>query len=210
MSRSEATTEDKILNGALDEFADYGFDGARVDNIASRSGVNKAMIYYYFGSKENLYETIVKNIASIIQSSIIELASNVDGDPSDKFYLLIERYIDIVSVIDRRYLRIMMRELASGGSFFKKIVLPTVIVPVMTLVESIFKAEIASGRIRELNPYLTQIQIIGSIVFFNIIRIPLEDSPLSDIIFKDNYIEAFKSNMLSIIKQGIEKKEASL
>jgi AcrR family transcriptional regulator len=210
MSRSEATTEDKILNGALDEFADYGFDGARVDNIASRSGVNKAMIYYYFGSKENLYETIVKNIASIIQSSIIELASNVDGDPLDKFYLLIERYIDIVSVIDRRYLRIMMRELASGGSFFKKIVLPTVIVPVMTLVESIFKAEIASGRIRELNLYLTQIQIIGSIVFFNIIRIPLEDSPLSDIIFKDNFIEGFMSNMLSIIKQGIEKKEASL
>ncbi len=210
MSRSEATTEDKILNGALDEFADYGFDGARVDRIAARSGLNKAMIYYYFKSKENLYETIVKNIASIIQSSIIELASNVDGDPLDKFYLLIERYIDIVSVIDRRYLRIMMRELASGGSFFKKIVLPTVIVPVMTLVESIFKAEIASGRIRELNPYLTQIQIIGSIVFFNIIRIPLEDSPLSDIIFKDNYIEAFKSNMLSIIKQGIEKKEASL
>nr|MBP9043590.1 TetR/AcrR family transcriptional regulator [Spirochaetota bacterium] len=181
-----------------------------VDRIAARSGLNKAMIYYYFKSKENLYETIVKNIASIIQSSIIELASNVDGDPLDKFYLLIERYIDIVSVIDRRYLRIMMRELASGGSFFKKIVLPTVIVPVMTLVESIFKAEIASGRIRELNPYLTQIQIIGSIVFFNIIRIPLEDSPLSDIIFKDNYIEAFKSNMLSIIKQGIEKKEASL
>jgi len=210
MSRSEATTEDKILNGALDEFAELGFDGARVDRIAARSGLNKAMIYYYFKSKENLYETIVKNIASIIQSSIIELASNVDGDPLDKFYLLIERYIDIVSVIDRRYLRIMMRELASGGSFFKKIVLPTVIVPVMTLVESIFKAEIASGRIRELNPYLTQIQIIGSIVFFNIIRIPLEDSPLSDIIFKDNYIEAFKSNMLSIIKQSIEKKEASL
>ncbi|HON15357.1 MAG TPA: TetR/AcrR family transcriptional regulator [Spirochaetota bacterium] len=210
MSRSEATTEDKILNGALDEFAELGFDGARVDRIAARSGLNKAMIYYYFKSKENLYETIVKNIASIIQSSIIELASNVDGEPLDKFYLLIERYIDIVSVIDRRYLRIMMRELASGGSFFKKIVLPTVIVPVMTLVESIFKAEIASGRIRELNPYLTQIQIIGSIVFFNIIRIPLEDSPLSDIIFKDNYIEAFKSNMLSIIKQGIEKKEASL
>lgn len=210
MSRSEATTEDKILNGALDEFAELGFDGARVDRIAARSGLNKAMIYYYFKSKENLYETIVKNIASIIQSSIIELASNVDGDPLDKFYLLIERYIDIVSVIDRRYLRIMMRELASGGSFFKKIVLPTVIVPVMALVESIFKAEIASGRIRELNPYLTQIQIIGSIVFFNIIRIPLEDSPLSDIIFKDNYIEAFKSNMLSIIKQGIEKKEASL
>ncbi len=210
MSRSEATTEDKILNGALDEFAELGFDGARVDRIAARSGLNKAMIYYYFKSKENLYETIVKNIASIIQSSIIELASNVDGDPLDKFYLLIERYIDIVSVIDRRYLRIMMRELASGGSFFKKIVLPTVIVPVMTLVESIFKAELASGRIRELNPYLTQIQIIGSIVFFNIIRIPLEDSPLSDIIFKDNYIEAFKSNMLSIIKQSIEKKEASL
>lgn len=210
MSRSEATTEDKILNGALDEFAELGFDGARVDRIAARSGLNKAMIYYYFKSKENLYETIVKNIASIIQSSIIELASNVDADPLDKFYLLIERYIDIVSVIDRRYLRIMMRELASGGSFFKKIVLPTVIVPVMTLVESIFKAEIASGRIRELNPYLTQIQIIGSIVFFNIIRIPLEDSPLRDIIFKDDYIEAFKSNMLSIIKQGIEKKEASL
>jgi TetR/AcrR family transcriptional regulator len=50
----------KILDAALAEFSTYGFEGARVDRIARRGDVNKAMIFYYFSSKHNLYITLIK------------------------------------------------------------------------------------------------------------------------------------------------------
>ena len=53
-------TRDKILDTARDEFAQSGLDGARVDRIAERAGVNKAMIYYHFKSKEDLYQVVIE------------------------------------------------------------------------------------------------------------------------------------------------------
>jgi AcrR family transcriptional regulator len=44
-----------LLDAALDEFAERGYAGARVADIAERAGVNKQLINYYFGSKEGLY-----------------------------------------------------------------------------------------------------------------------------------------------------------
>lgn len=51
----------KILKAAEEIFAEEGFDGARVDDIAKRAGVNKALIYYYFESKEQILEELSKN-----------------------------------------------------------------------------------------------------------------------------------------------------
>jgi len=54
MHNSEQT-KSRILAAALDEFAEKGFAGTRVDEIARHAGVNKAMIYYYFANKEELF-----------------------------------------------------------------------------------------------------------------------------------------------------------
>jgi len=48
----------RLLAAALDEFADKGFAGARVGEIAARAGVNKQLISYYFGGKEGLYRAV--------------------------------------------------------------------------------------------------------------------------------------------------------
>ncbi|MCF5386877.1 TetR family transcriptional regulator, partial [Pseudomonas syringae] len=50
----EKTRED-ILQAAVAEFVAHGLSGARVDAIAERTKTSKRMIYYYFGSKEQLY-----------------------------------------------------------------------------------------------------------------------------------------------------------
>jgi len=52
-------TRDRILAAAVDEFAEKGFFGARVDSIAEASGINKRMIYAHFESKENLYSEVL-------------------------------------------------------------------------------------------------------------------------------------------------------
>ena len=45
----------RILEAATGEFAERGYDGARIEAIARRAGVNKALLYYYFPSKGELY-----------------------------------------------------------------------------------------------------------------------------------------------------------
>jgi len=56
---TEVGTREKIIEAARSEFAQYGRAGARVDRIAEKAGVNKAMIYYHFHSKENLYHEVI-------------------------------------------------------------------------------------------------------------------------------------------------------
>lgn len=61
VTRDPEGTRRRILDAALDEFAAKGLDGARVDAIAARAGVNKRMLYYYFGSKDDLYRAVLRN-----------------------------------------------------------------------------------------------------------------------------------------------------
>ncbi len=206
MTKKDKSTEEKIINAALDEFAELGYAGARVDSIAERGRINKAMIYYYYKSKEKLYERILTDIATEIYGQIKE--ASADGyEPIEQFYSIIGRYVDLLKLIDRRFMRIYMREIASGGEFFRKIAVPNLVMPVMTIVEPLFKKGVERGEIRDLNPYMTFLQIIGGIIFFNIIRIPMEGSAVEGVIFKDNFYEEFRINMFRILKEGIEVKE---
>ena len=50
------------------EFAEFGFDGARIARIAERARVNKQLLYYYFGSKSKLYESVVRYVADTLGS----------------------------------------------------------------------------------------------------------------------------------------------
>ena len=50
---------DRILDAASAVFAELGFAGARVDDIAERAGVNKAMLYYHVGDKQALYSAVL-------------------------------------------------------------------------------------------------------------------------------------------------------
>ena len=61
MNRSDITKE-KILAAAEEVFSEKGIAGARVDEIAELSSVNKRMIYVYFGSKEQLYENVLRRV----------------------------------------------------------------------------------------------------------------------------------------------------
>ena len=59
--RNADVTREKLLLAATAEFAAHGAAGARIDRIAERAGVNKRMIYAYFGSKERLLETVLEH-----------------------------------------------------------------------------------------------------------------------------------------------------
>jgi TetR/AcrR family transcriptional regulator len=76
--RGEARTS--ILGAARVEFGSHGFSGARVDQIARRAGVNKQLIYYYFGSKRGLFRA-----ATAPLSADIEQPTAGGGTAPDRF-----------------------------------------------------------------------------------------------------------------------------
>jgi TetR/AcrR family transcriptional regulator len=63
-------TEEKILSAAHAEFCEKGLDGARMESIAKRAGVNKALLHYYFRSKEKLFKVTIKNVVSELWNDV--------------------------------------------------------------------------------------------------------------------------------------------
>ncbi|AJF69089.1 TetR/AcrR family transcriptional regulator [Streptomyces vietnamensis] len=66
-TRDAARTRAEILDVATEEFARLGFAGARVDEIAARMRTTKRMIYYYFGSKEQLFTEVLERAYTVIR-----------------------------------------------------------------------------------------------------------------------------------------------
>lgn len=73
-----------IMDTAIEVFAEYGYDGARVDEIALRAGVNKSLIYYHYEGKEHLLKEMIVGffedyekmlVENVISSEQIEMAS---------------------------------------------------------------------------------------------------------------------------------------
>jgi TetR/AcrR family transcriptional regulator len=198
----DTSSENRIKNAALREFAQFGLEGARVDRIAHKAKINKAMIYYHFKSKEDLYESLLSEFYSQIFPRIVEKLPP-DVGPAEKLEALVTYFIDLISGLDQDFVRVMLWELSSGGKYFKKLMLPKVIIPMMGVVQELFNNGIQKGAFKKIVPHLTFIQMLGSIVFTNAIRITLSDTDFGKMIFQDDFFEDYKKNLLTIMKTGI-------
>lgn len=68
--RDSAATKALLLHAATEEFAEYGLAGARIDRIADRAGVNKRLIYVYFGDKDRLFDAVVDDQAEAVVKAV--------------------------------------------------------------------------------------------------------------------------------------------
>ncbi|VVE09022.1 TetR family transcriptional regulator [Pandoraea morbifera] len=62
IKRDPERTRQRILAAAIEEFAERGSSGARVDSIARRADINERMLYYYFGNKDQLYLAVLEEV----------------------------------------------------------------------------------------------------------------------------------------------------
>ena len=86
----------EILQVAEQLFAEEGFDGTSVRDIAKKANVNIAMISYYFGSKEKMLEALVLNRISDMRLQLVSLY-NENISPTEKIDKLIELYISRIN-----------------------------------------------------------------------------------------------------------------
>ncbi|MBP7586071.1 MAG: TetR/AcrR family transcriptional regulator [Spirochaetes bacterium] len=196
------TTEEKIITSALEEFAEHGYEGARVDRIAERAGVNKAMIYYHYKGKENLYEKIIRDTATGIRAYIQERMIP-DVNSLDDVIAMFSFFADYLHGLDLNFFRILMREISSGGKYLRDVFLPNTLLPFMSVYVEAAKKLKEEGKIKDVDPVYTFLQLAGSILYFNLLRIVLRDSQAFSLVFRENYLADFKKNFSLIVREGI-------
>jgi AcrR family transcriptional regulator len=68
--RDAKATQERLLLAAIDEFAEHGLAGARIDRIAERAGANKRLIYAYFGSKDDLFDAVLARTLGLLTEAV--------------------------------------------------------------------------------------------------------------------------------------------
>lgn len=68
--RNAKATQERLLLAAVDEFAERGLAGARIDRIAERADANKRLIYAYFGSKDDLFDAVLARTLGVLTEAV--------------------------------------------------------------------------------------------------------------------------------------------
>jgi TetR/AcrR family transcriptional regulator len=156
----------RILGAAKDVFAEKGFGGARVDEIAERAGVNKAALYYHIGDKKALYAEVIHDV---IGTAARRLSVGIEAakTPEDK----VRTYIrTLVAAFDEnpQMPRLMMRELASGGQSLPDVFFQDLFSIFRTL-SGVIEEGRAQGVFIETLPLIVHFMTIGATVIYKTI-----------------------------------------
>jgi TetR/AcrR family transcriptional regulator len=167
------TSESRILAGARQEFIEHGLRGARMQAIADRCGVNKALLHYYFRSKEGLYQAVLQEIVQTMRAAIDEQL--ITPSTGDDIQALLHRFISVyIRTLHSNpdFPRFMFREIADGGTNMSKL-----IESVAPLVKNIpieinrrLLAGMESGKIKRVPPLHLMLNVLGMCIFTFIAR----------------------------------------
>lgn len=91
----DENTEVQILDAAKSVFQSKGMDGARMQEIANKAGINKAMLHYYYRSKQLLFEAVFKNAFSLLAPQLNTIL-NDDSSIEDKVRNFTSNYITFI------------------------------------------------------------------------------------------------------------------
>jgi len=160
--KDSGTTKERILDTATELFSDKGFDGTKVQEIADAAGVNKAMLYYYFKSKDDLLMAVIGRFIEGIRDSIPRyFASSRDAARNIEAFL--DFYIDYL-VRNRLFVRLMAWELLSGRHI--RTIAEDYLVPTFGPMREKISQAIAEGAIRPVSPEHTINSVLGMNVFY--------------------------------------------
>jgi AcrR family transcriptional regulator len=152
-----------IFAAAAREFAERGYDAAGVDRIALHAKINKAMIYYHYGSKLGLYLEVLRDMFRAVGARARAIADG-PGVATQKLDAW------IVAVVEEAGARswfppIMLREIASGGTHLDAETLG-MMNAVYAAVRDVITQGQAEGDFRDADPLLTHLTIMPPILIF--------------------------------------------
>ena len=160
-------TRSRILDAALSEFSANGLAGARTERIAAAAGVNKALLYYYFDSKEKLYLAALEMIAAKVRDSSMAVFL-LDGTAGERILRAALNHFDRI-LAQQEFQSLMQQEmmrLHKGESGAMPVLVKRVFAPVMTMFQAMLREGITSGELINVDWMQILLSALGANVFY--------------------------------------------
>lgn len=153
----------RIVSSAQSHFARFGYDGARVDEIAREAGINKATLYYQVGDKSALYYAVLEPLLTEV---VGDLERNVGREPTAESRL--RAYVATLAhllVRQRDLAPLLLREAVAGGEH-----LPDALVRQLARINQILRTVlldgVANGEFRAMDVLTLQSLVVGGLLFY--------------------------------------------
>jgi TetR/AcrR family transcriptional regulator len=163
-----ASPESRILAAARSEFIERGLRGARMQSIADRASVNKALLHYYFRSKEKLYDSVLQDIMRTLLGAVRAQLPRETGqdDFRSLLRLMVTSYISTLRK-NQDFPRFMLREIVDGGAHLPVMVneLITSFGDIPLRIHRQLTAQMTQGKIRRVDPIHFALNILGMCIF---------------------------------------------
>ncbi len=193
-SRADQTRE-KILRAAMHEFSAHGLSGARIDAIAAAAGTNKALLYYYFKSKQDLYYAALEAVSGkVLQDMLAALDSRFS--PGERLLRSALTHFDRI-LAKHEFQSLMQQEMvrfrhgASMPDSFRKAFRPMLAKLLATVAEGIQASELCDN-----DPLQVIYVALGANVFYflsaPIVQMALPFKPLETRALKERREAAVK------------------
>jgi TetR/AcrR family transcriptional regulator len=201
---SEHETREKILKTAAHLFGEYGKNGVSTMDIARAAHVNKALIFYYFGSKDELYRSVFKNLLSGFAETIRNnMLVSEPGLPAIETFM--KSHISILRE-NQNMIRLIIRELLFSKEHEPSILLKDaaeILISLRTELMYALSSARNSGQIRLVDPMQTIVSILSLDVFFFLSK-PLAKM-VNPNINEDKFEENRIDHVLDLLMNGLRK-----
>jgi AcrR family transcriptional regulator len=154
--------KEHIINNAIELFARNGFEGTSIRDLAAAADVNVAMVNYYFGTKEKLFESLVEMKSAATKGILTEIANDSTLSGIEKINSIIEVYVTKL-FSGRQFHRVIHQELMLGNRETLQTIIVNLLFPNSLTIKEIIKAAIKKGEFREVDPELTVATLMGTI-----------------------------------------------
>lgn len=199
MIASSENTEAQILNAAREVFIAKGLDGARMQEIADHAGINKALLHYYFRTKEKLFEAVFSEVASNLFPAMKQVI-NAELGIKEKITFFVKVYLKVIS--ENPFIPgFVMNTLNIDPGRFLQYISKAEINPMLLQVQ--LNEEAARGLIRPVKAENLFVNIIAMCIF------PFLARPIIQNLFQmDNenysaYLEARESEIVDFVLKSI-------
>ena len=192
--------KEHIINNAIELFAEKGFEGTSIRDLAAKADVNIAMVNYYFGSKDKLFEAMVEYKASYLREKLEEIAVDKSKSNIEKMDSVIEEYVNRI-LSQHYYHRVIYHELMLKQRKDVHESILRIIGRNAIVVKNIIELGIRKKEFKKADPELTFASIIGTIN-----QIVLSKTSCNNLLNKDESFnpytdESFKKRVITHLKQ---------
>jgi len=200
----EESPKAEILEAALREFSLQGKQGARMQTIADDAGVNKALLHYYFSSKENLYHEVLQRT---LNRALFNVESSFDEQLSPKQQIenLISNYFQFFCETPELP-RLMMWEVTANPEIMRQMFSATIQkseYPLPEMLERVLAQGVKQKMFREVDPKQFLVSLLGTIAFYFIAK-PVINHVLS-IDNEEEFLRQREAHIKKIILAGLER-----